>query len=291
MCSEARMDPSRRVRALASHLLPLGVAGEAVPSLISQTDNVKVEQIGRVVVVTMVMTKTLNALSGAMKKDIANAVLNADADPSVGCIVLTGSGKAFAAGADIKEMDKMTFQEVTMGDFVKTFEPLSKVRIPLIAAVNGFAFGGGCEIAVMCDIIIASDKAVFGQPEIKLGVIPGGGGTQRLIRSIGKSKAMALILSGRNMSAEEAEKAGLAAAVVKHEELMPYSMKLAEEISNMGRLALMAAKETVGAAYELTLKTGIDFEKNAFYSLFATEDKKEGMDAFVQKRKAAFRHK
>lgn len=285
------MDPSRRVRALASHLLPLGVAGEAVPSLISQTDNVKVEQIGRVVIVTMVMTKTLNALSGAMKKDIANAVLNADADPSVGCIVLTGSGKAFAAGADIKEMDKMTFQEVTMGDFVKTFEPLSKVRIPLIAAVNGFAFGGGCEIAMMCDIIIASDKAVFGQPEIKLGVIPGGGGTQRLIRSIGKSKAMALILSGRNMSAEEAEKAGLAAAVVKHEELMPYSMKLAEEISNMGRLALMAAKETVGAAYELTLKTGIDFEKNAFYSLFATEDKKEGMDAFVQKRKAAFRHK
>jgi enoyl-CoA hydratase/carnithine racemase len=272
-------------------LLPLGVAGEAVPSLISQTDNVKVEQIGRVVIVTMVMTKTLNALSGAMKKDIANAVLNADADPSVGCIVLTGSGKAFAAGADIKEMDKMTFQEVTMGDFVKTFEPLSKVRIPLIAAVNGFAFGGGCEIAMMCDIIIASDKAVFGQPEIKLGVIPGGGGTQRLIRSIGKSKAMALILSGRNMSAEEAEKAGLAAAVVKHEELMPYSMKLAEEISNMGRLALMAAKETVGAAYELTLKTGIDFEKNAFYSLFATEDKKEGMDAFVQKRKAAFRHK
>lgn len=284
------MDPSRRVRTLASHLLPLGVAGEPVPSLISQTDNVKVEQIGRVVIVTMVMTKTLNALSGAMKKDIANAVLNADADPSVGCIVLTGSGKAFAAGADIKEMDKMTFQEVTMGDFVKTFEPLSKVRIPLIAAVNGFAFGGGCEIAMMCDIIIASDKAVFGQPEIKLGVIPGGGGTQRLIRSVGKSKAMALILSGRNMSAEEAEKAGLAAAVVKHEELMPYSMKLAEEISNMGRLALMAAKETVGAAYELTLKTGIDFEKNAFYSLFATEDKKEGMDAFVQKRKAAFRH-
>jgi len=282
------MKAARRVRTITSHLLPCGVAAEA--TVISQTPNVKAERVGRVVVITLVSTKTLNALSGPLKVDLAAALAAADADPNTGCIVLTGEGKAFAAGADIKEMNDMSFQKVTMEDFVTTLQPCSKVRVPIIAAVNGFAFGGGCEIAMMCDIIIASDKAVFGQPEIKLGVIPGGGGTQRLIRQVGKSKAMMLILTGRNMSAEEAEKAGLAAAVVKHEELMPYTMKMADEIANFGRISTMAAKEAVNGAAETTLSAGVDFEKNLFYALFATEDKKEGMDAFVNKRQAKFKH-
>lgn len=283
------MSAPRRVRTLASHLLPCGIAG--APTLISETPNVKVERHGRVVVVTLVATKSLNALSKSLKNDLKAALEAADADHNTGCIILTGSGKAFIAGADIKEMNNQSFVDVTKDDLSVSLQAVSRVRVPIIAAINGFAFGGGCEVAMMADIIVASEKAVFGQPEIKLGIIPGGGGTQRLIRQIGKSKAMALILTGRNMSAEEAEKAGLAERVCKHEELMPYCMKMAEEIANMGRVATMLGKEATNAAYETSLAAGVDLEKNMFYSLFATDDKKEGMGAFVEKRKANFTHK
>jgi len=259
--------------------------------VISETENVKVERKGRVVIITLVQTKTLNALSTPLKNDLKAALEAADSDDNTGCIILTGSGKAFIAGADIKEMNKQSFVDITKEDMSVSLQPVSRVRVPIIAAVNGYAFGGGCEVAMMADIIVASEKAVFGQPEIKLGVIPGGGGTQRLIRSIGKSKAMALILTGRNMSAEEAEKAGLAERVVKHEELMPYCLKMAEEIANFGRVSTVLAKEATNAAHETSLASGVDLEKKLFYSLFATDDKKEGMGAFVEKRKANFTHK
>lgn len=285
------MSQYRRVCTIASHLLPTAVAADGAPTLISETANVKVERQGRVVIITLVQTKTLNALSTPLKNDLKAALEAADADVNTGCIILTGSGKAFIAGADIKEMNTQSFADITREDMSVTLQPVSRVKVPIIAAVNGFAFGGGCEVAMMADIIVASEKAVFGQPEIKLGIIPGGGGTQRLIRQVGKSKAMALILTGRNMSAEEAEKAGLAAAVVKHEELMPYCMKMADEIANMGRLSICLAKEATNAAYEQSLAAGVDTEKKIFYSLFATEDKKEGMGAFVEKRKAVFTHK
>merc|ERR1712070_644276 len=182
----------------------------------------------------------------------------------------------------------MGLVEITNDDMSVTLQPVSHVKVPVIGAINGFALGGGCEVAMMCDVLVASEKAVFGQPEIKLGIIPGGGGTQRLIKSIGKSKAMALILTGRNMSAEEAEKCGLAERVVKHEELMPYCMKMAEEIANFGRVSTMLAKEATNAAYETSLSAGVDAEAKLFYSLFGTDDKKEGMGAFVEKRKAKF---
>jgi len=297
------MTAYRRVQTLTSHLRPCAVAGEgaltkisetpfyATRHHISETPNVKVERQGRVVVVTLVATKTLNALSTQMKHDIAEALAAADAEDNTGCILLTGSGKAFIAGADIKEMNTQSFVDITREDMSVTLQPVSRVKVPVIAAVNGFCLGGGCEVAMMCDIIVASEKAVFGQPEIKLGILPGGGGTQRLIRQVGKSKAMELILTGRNMSAQEAEKAGLAAAVVKQDELMPYCMKMATEIANMGRISTMLAKEATNAAYETSLAAGVDVEKKIFYSLFATEDKKEGMGAFVEKRKAAFTHK
>lgn len=251
----------------------------------------KVERKGRVVIITLVAAKSLNALSSPLKADLKAALEVADADVNTGCIILTGTGKSFIAGADIKEMDKQSFVDVTLQDLAVTLQPVSHTKIPVISAVNGFALGGGCEVAMMSDIIVASDKAVFGQPEIKLGIIPGGGGTQRLIRQVGKSKAMALILTGRNMTAQEAEAAGLVAAVVKHDDLMPYCMKMAEEIASMGRVATTLAKEATNAAYETSLAAGVDVEKKIFYSLFATADKKEGMDAFVNKRKAAFTHK
>lgn len=285
------MSAPRRVRTLASHLLPCAVAGEAAPTPISETPNVKVERHGRVVVLTLQATKSLNALSTSMKDDMNAALAAADTDPNTGCIVLTGSGKAFIAGADIKEMDGYDMVKSKQVDISVTLQGASRVKVPLIAAINGFALGGGCEVAMMCDIIVASEKAVFGQPEIKLGVIPGGGGTQRLIRQVGKSKAMALILTGRNMSAVDAERAGLVESVQKHEELMPYCMKMATEIASMGRIATTMGKEATNVAYETSLEAGVNVEKNMFYQLFATADKKEGMDAFVNKRKANFTHK
>lgn len=285
------MSAPLRVRTLAAHLLSRPVAGEEASTLVSETPNVKVERQGRVVIITCVATKSLNALSTQLKLDLKAAIEKADADRDVGCIVLTGSGKAFIAGADIKEMDKSSFVDITMEDMSRTLDCARHCKIPLIAAVNGFAFGGGNEIAMMCDIIIASEQAVFGQPEIKLGVIPGGGGTQRLIRQVGKSKAMELILTGRNMSAQDAKAQGLVSEVVKPDELMPYVLKMAHEIAGMGRVSTMLAKEAVNQAYESSLAAGVDFERKTFYSLFATADKQEGMDAFVNKRKATFTHK
>lgn len=283
----------RRVHVLATHVLPCAVASPAVDglTLISQTENVRAERRGRVVLLTLVRTKSLNALCWALIKDLGDAIAAAEADASTGCIVLTGEGKAFAAGADIKEMAPLTFSDITLNDNFKSWQCVANCQVPIIAAVNGFAFGGGCEIAMMCDIMLASEKAVFGQPEIKLGIIPGAGGTQRLIRSIGKSKAMALILTGRNMTAEEAERSGLVAQVFKADELMPAAMAMADEIASMGRLATTLAKDAVNGSYENTLKSGVHLEKKLFYSLFATDDKREGMDAFINKRKATFTNK
>jgi enoyl-CoA hydratase len=257
-------------------------------TLVSDTENVKSEKVGRVAILTLQRTKSLNALCDPLIKDLGAALQVAEADPNVGCIILTGAGRAFAAGADIKEMAPLSMQDITLSDKFKAWGCVAECRLPVIAAVNGFAFGGGCEIAMMCDLMIASEKAVFGQPEIKLGIIPGAGGTQRLVRSIGKSKAMALCLTGRNMSAAEAEKAGLVAEVVAPDQLMPTALKMAHEIANFGRISTMLCKEAVNAAYDTTLKQGVQFEKKLFYSLFGTEDKREGMDAFVNKRKASF---
>merc|ERR1711871_994179 len=277
----------RRARSLALHLAPCN--GEL--TFVSETENVKHEKIGRVAILTLVRTKALNALCNELMADLGAALKVCEADESCGCIILTGAGRAFAAGADIKEMKPNTCETMNSLDPFAAWSCLADCRLPVIAAVNGFAFGGGCEIAMMCDIILASEKAVFGQPEIKLGVIPGAGGTQRLVRSIGKSKAMALILTGRNMTATQAEQAGLVAEVVPHDELMNSAMKMATEIAGFGRLAVTLGKEAVNAAYETTLKTGVQMEKKLFYSLFSTADKKEGMDAFVNKRKASFTHK
>lgn len=284
----------RRVNVLSAQLLaPRGVAaGEGDKlSLISETENVRAERSGRVVVLTFVREKALNALCDPLIADLTAALRAAEADPETGCIVLTGAGRAFAAGADIKEMAPLDFGDITSKDKFKAWDAVARCRLPTIAAVNGFAFGGGCEVAMMCDVMLASEKAVFGQPEIKLGIIPGAGGTQRLIRAIGKSKAMAMILTGRNMSAAEAEKAGLVAEVFKPDELIPAAMKMAHEIGNMGRLSLVLAKEAVNGAYENTLDAGCQLERKLIYSLFGTEDKREGMDAFVNKRQAVFKHK
>jgi len=284
--------PAQRLRVVTSHVLSASPVSSGLEGFVktSETENVRVERKGRVVLMTLVREKALNALCNPLMKDLADALAAAQAEDT-GCIILTGGGRAFAAGADIKEMAPMGFGDITVKDPFKAWAAVSECKVPVIGAVNGFAFGGGCELAMMTDLIIASKKAVFGQPEIKLGVIPGAGGTQRLVRSIGKSKAMALILTGRNMSAEEAEKAGLVAQVVEHEELMPTALKMAEEIASFGRLASQLAKEAVNAAYDTTLQEGLHVEKKLFYSLFGTEDKKEGMAAFVEKRKATFVHK
>lgn len=278
----------RRVQRVTTHLTAAPVAAL---SAYMQTENVKAEKQGRVLLVTLTREKALNALCDALMKDLGDILKAAEADTGIGCVVLTGAGRAFAAGADIKEMAPLGFAEITSQDKFKAWDCVARCRLPIIAAVNGFAFGGGCEVAMMCDIMLASEKAVFGQPEIKLGIIPGAGGTQRLIRSIGKSKAMAMILTGRNMSAAEAEKAGLVAQVFPADQLLPEAMKMAEEIGNFGRLSTILGKEAVNAAYEGNLDAGCQLERKLIYSLFSTEDKKEGMDAFVNKRTAEFKHR
>src|SRR5208282_1197280 len=211
-----------------------------------------------------------------------------EADGNIGCMVITGSDKAFAAGADIKEMADKTFSEAFMSDFAATWDRVAHARKPVIAAVAGFALGGGCELAMQCDLIIAADTARFGQPEIKLGIIPGIGGTQRLTRAVGKAKAMDLILTGRMMDAAEAERAGLVARVVPAADLMAEAMKAAETIAALSLPSVMAAKEAVNRAFEISLAEGVAFERRVFHALFATEDQKEGMAAFVEKRPAKF---
>ena len=240
--------------------------------------------------ITLNRPKQLNALNDDLMDELGAALALFDADPGVGCIVVTGGDKAFAAGADIGAMATKTFADAYGGDFItRNWEALRRVRKPVIAAVAGFALGGGCELAMMCDIVIAADSAKFGQPEIKLGIIPGAGGTQRLPRAVGKAKAMDLVLTGRTMNADEAERAGLVSRVVPAAELMTVALGAAEAICGMGGMAVMAAKESVNRAYEGTLADGVMFERRLFHSLFATEDQKEGMAAFTAKRKPVFK--
>ncbi|MCX7659997.1 enoyl-CoA hydratase [Caldimonas sp.] len=246
----------------------------------------------KVGVITLNRPKQLNALNDALMDQLGQALLAFDADDAIGCMVITGSEKAFAAGADISAMAKWTYMEVYKSDFItRNWETLKRVRKPVIAAVSGFALGGGCELAMMCDIIIAADTAKFGQPEIKLGIIPGAGGTQRLPRAVGKAKAMDLILTGRMMDAVEAERAGLVSRVVPADKLLDETFAAADAICGYSLPSLLAAKECVNRAYESPLDEGLRFERRAFHALFATEDQKEGMDAFLSKRPAVFKHR
>ena len=247
---------------------------------------------GRVAIITLNRPKQLNALNDQLMDELGAALKAFDADDNIGCMILTGSEKAFAAGADIGAMSSYSFADVSKSDYItRNWEQIRSIRKPVIAAVSGFALGGGCELAMMCDFIIAADNARFGQPEIKLGIIPGAGGTQRLPRAVGKAKAMDLVLTGRMMDAAEAERSGLASRVVPLDKLMEEAMGAALQICDYGLIAVMAAKEAVNRAYEGTLADGIMFERRLFHATFATEDQKEGMDAFVNKRKAAFKNK
>ena len=246
---------------------------------------------GRVAILTLNRPKQLNALNSALMDELGAALTAFDADPDIGCIVLTGSEKAFAAGADIGAMATYTFADVYKSDYItRNWETIRSVRKPVIAAVSGFALGGGCELAMMCDVIIASESAKFGQPEIKLGVIPGAGGTQRLPRAVGKAKAMDMALTGRMMDAAEAERGGLVSRVVADDQLMTEALGAALMICNYSLPSVMAAKEAVNQAFEGSLSEGVRFERRLFHALFATEDQKEGMDAFINKRKPAFKH-
>src|SRR5216683_5407096 len=241
--------------------------------------DIAVETRGRVGVIRLNRPQALNALNKALMAELTQAIEAFDADDKVGCLLITGSDKAFAAGADIKEMADKSFIDAYLGDFVSNWNAAAHARKPVVAAVAGFALGGGCELAMQCDIVIAADTAKFGQPEIKLGVIPGIGGTQRLTRAVGKAKAMDLCLTGRMMDAAEAERAGLVARVVPLANLMDETMKAAETIASMSLPALMIAKEAINRAFETSLAEGVRFERRVFHSLFATEDQKEGMAA------------
>ena len=246
----------------------------------------------KVGVITLNRPKQLNALNGELMRELGHALKAFDADDNIGCMIITGSEKAFAAGADIGAMATYGFADVYRDDYItRDWETIRTIRKPVIAAVSGFALGGGCELAMMCDFIIAADNAKFGQPEIKLGVIPGAGGTQRLPRAVGKSKAMDMALTARMMNAEEAERSGLVSRVVPLDKLMDEALGAALTISGFGRLAVLAAKECVNRAYEGTLADGVMFERRVFHSLFATEDQKEGMDAFVNKRAPVFKNR
>ena len=245
----------------------------------------------KVGIITLNRPKQLNALNSELMVEMGTALKAFDADPHIGCIILTGNEKAFAAGADIGAMATYSYADVYKNDYItRDWETLRSIRKPIIAAVSGFALGGGCEVAMMCDIIIAADNARFGQPEIKLGIIPGAGGTQRLPRAIGKAKAMDLALTGRMMDAQEAERAGLVSRVVALDKLMDEALSAALCICDYSQMAVMSAKESINRAFESSLSDGVMFERRMFHALFATEDQKEGMDAFVNKRKPVFKH-
>ena len=254
-------------------------------------ETILTETRGRVLLVTFNRPEALNALSLKVADELVEAMSAADRDPGVGCIVLTGSEKAFAAGADIKDMQERSFSEMQEGDLFSVWERFTATRKPIIAAVSGYALGGGCEVAMMCDFIIAADNAKFGQPEIKLGVMPGMGGTQRLARSIGKAKAMDMCLTGRMMDAVEAERCGLVSRVVPSATLLDEAMKAAEAIASMSLPSAILTKELVNRAFETTLAEGIRVERRVFHSMFATADQKEGMRAFTEKRKPEFTHR
>lgn len=254
--------------------------------------NIIVENKGNVTLVTLNRPDALNALCAALVDELAQAIDKFEADDAVGAMVITGSPKAFAAGADIKEMASRSFMDVYVSDFItKGWERPTTCRKPIIAAVAGYALGGGCELAMMCDFILAADSAKFGQPEITIGTIPGAGGTQRLTRLIGKSKAMEMVLTGRMMDAQEAERAGLVARIVPADDLIEEALKVAGKIASLSRPIVMMAKESVNKAYEMTLAEGIMYERRLFHATFATEDQKEGMAAFSEKRKATWKHK
>ena len=252
------------------------------------TQTVLIERDGRVAIARLNRPEALNALNAAIMHELGEKLAALDGDPGVGCIIVTGSDKAFAAGADIKEMQNKSSSEMFAEDFFSGWERVARIRTPKIAAVAGYALGGGCELALMCDTIFAADTAKFGQPEIKLGIIPGAGGTQRLPRAVGKAKAMDMVLTSRMMDAAEAERAGLVSRVVPAAELMTVVLAAAQVINELSGPAVMMAKESVNRAYESTLSEGVLFERRLFHSTFATADQKEGMDAFLNKRKPAF---
>ncbi|MEK9706353.1 MAG: enoyl-CoA hydratase [Alphaproteobacteria bacterium] len=254
-------------------------------------ENIEIESRGHVGIVRLNRPKALNALCDALIEELGSALDDFEADENIGCIVLTGSEKAFAAGADIKEMAEKSYMDAYLSEFITSgWERVTTCRKPVIAAVAGYALGGGCELAMMCDFIIAAENARFGQPEITIGTIPGAGGTQRLTRFVGKSKAMEMVLTGRMMGAEEAERAGLVSRVVPVEELVGEAVKVADTICDLSRPIVMLAKESVNRAYETTLNEGVRFERRLFHSTFATHDQKEGMVAFVEKRQPDFRN-
>jgi len=254
-------------------------------------ENIVVETRGKVGLIRLNRPQALNALNRALVHDLTRALDAFEADANSGCMVITGSDKAFAAGADIKEMADKTFDQAYLGDFAANWDRAATVRKPVIAAVAGFALGGGCELAMQCDLIIAADNAKFGQPEIKLGVIPGIGGTQRFTRAVGKAKAMDIMLTGRMMDVEEAERSGLVARIVPLASLVEEAVKVAETIASMSLPSVLAAKEAVNRAFETSLAEGVRFERRVFHSLFATADQKEGMAAFIAKRPPRFENK
>ena len=255
-------------------------------------ETIKTETRGAVELITLNRPQALNALSAQLMDELTAALDAGEANKAIRCIVLTGSEKAFAAGADIKEMQSKSYMDAFGEDFItRNWERVTRCRKPVIAAVAGFALGGGCELAMMCDFIIAGDNAKFGQPEIKLGVMPGAGGTQRLTRFVGKSKAMEMCLTGRMMDAAEAERSGLVSRVVPAADLVAEALKVAEAIADLSLPIVMMAKETVNRAYETTLSEGVRFERRLFHSMFATADQKEGMAAFIDKRKPKFEHR
>ncbi len=254
-------------------------------------ENILVETRGRVGLIQLNRPKALNALNDALMSELGGALAAFDADSAIGAIVITGSDKAFAAGADIGAMKDWGYMDVYKGEYItRNWERLKSVRKPVIAAVAGYALGGGCELALMCDIIIAADTAKFGQPEIKLGIIPGAGGTQRLPRAVGKAKAMDMVLSARMMDATEAERAGLVSRVVPADKLLEEALAAAAQIAEFSLPSVMMAKEAVNRAFESPLSEGVLFERRLFHALFATEDQKEGMAAFLEKRKPKFKH-
>lgn len=255
-------------------------------------DCILTEKDGAVGVLTLNRPEALNAFSNQLMDEVTDALKKFEADDDVGCIILTGSEKAFAAGADIKEMATKTYMEVFNEEFItRNWEEATRCRKPVIAAVSGYALGGGCELALMCDFILAADNAKFGQPEITIGAMPGAGGTQRLARFIGKSKAMEMCLTGRMMDAEEAERCGLVSRIVPKGELKAEAMKVAKQIAAYSRPIVMLTKDAVNRAYETTLTEGVRFERRVFHSIFGTEDQKEGMAAFVEKRKPVFKNR
>jgi len=254
-------------------------------------ETIAIETRGRTGLITLNRPKALNALNGALIAELNQALDAYEANDAIGAVVITGSEKAFAAGADIKEMQGKSYMDAFSGDFIGSWHRITRFRKPVVAAVAGYALGGGCELAMMCDFILAADNAKFGQPEINLGVFPGAGGTQRLPRAVGKAKAMEMCLTGRMMDAAEAERVGLVSRIVPAADLVDEAVKVAEQIAGLSMPAVAMAKECINRAYETPLAEGVLFERRLFYSTFATEDQKEGMAAFVEKRQPNFRHR